>query len=67
MCRRDFQRPVDSLQTLSPHQLRQLNETVSVLAQRDELRSLVAEQVAQDGRSPHYFSEKFQRWGHGSR
>lgn len=63
MRRRDFQRLVDSLQTLSPHQLRQLNETVSVLAQQDEVRSLVAAHVAQGGRCPHCSSDKFQRWG----
>ncbi len=39
MRRRDFQRLVDSLKSLSPHQLHQLNETVSGLAQKNEVRA----------------------------
>lgn len=63
MRRRDFQQLVDSLSTLSPHQLRQLNESVGELAQQNEVRTLVAQHVQQDGQCPHCAAKKFQRWG----
>ena len=53
MRRRDLQQLVDSLSTLSPHQLRQLNESVGELAQQNEVRTLVAQHVQQDGQCPH--------------
>ncbi|MDV7399873.1 IS1595 family transposase, partial [Arthrospira platensis SPKY1] len=58
-----FQRLVDSLKSLSPHQLHQLNETVSGLSQQNEVRALVAKQVVQYGRCPHCGDKEFRRWG----
>jgi transposase-like protein len=63
MRRRDFQRLVESLSTLSPHQLRQLNESVHELARQTEVRALVAERVSRSARCPHCGGEGFQRWG----
>ena len=63
MRRRDFQRLVDSLKSLSPHQLHQLNETVSGLAQKNEVRALIARQVEQSGQCPYCDAKEFRRWG----
>ena len=63
MCRREFQRLVDSLKSLSPHQLHQLNETVSGLAQKNEVRALIARQVEQSGQCPYCDAKEFRRWG----
>lgn len=63
MRRREFQQLVESLSTLSPHQLRQLNESVGELAQQNEVRTLVAEHVQREGQRPHCDAKKLQRWG----
>lgn len=63
MRRRDFQRLVDSLKSLSPHQLHHLNETVSGLAQKNEVRALIARQVEQSGQCPYCDAKEFRRWG----
>lgn len=63
MRRREFQRLVESLESLSPHQLRQLDETVSKLAQQTEVRALVTAHVEREGHCPHCDSDEFQRWG----
>lgn len=63
MRRRDFHRLVEALRTLSPHQLRQLEETVGGLVQQTKLRTLVSERVAGSGRCPHCGSSEFRRWG----
>ncbi|MDT7524423.1 IS1595 family transposase [Rhodoferax sp. TBRC 17198] len=63
MRRRDFQRLVESLESLSPHQLRQLDETVSKLAQQTAVRELVTAHVEREGQCPHCQGNAFQRWG----
>ena len=63
MRRRDFQRLVESLPTLSPHQLRQLNESVHELARQTEVRALVADEASRSARCPHCSGDKLQRWG----
>jgi transposase-like protein len=59
----EFHQLIESLSTLSPHQLRKLNDSVGKLAKQNEVRELVAEQVQQTGNCPHCASSVFTRRG----
>ncbi|HUX23106.1 MAG TPA: IS1595 family transposase [Burkholderiales bacterium] len=63
MRRRAFHQLTESLSTLSPHQLRQLNESVARLSQQNEVREMVSDQVQHDGQCPHCRTHQFWHWG----
>jgi len=63
MFRRDFHQLLKALPDLSPHQLRQLNESVAQMARQNEFRELVAETVYNHGQCPHCGASRFCRWG----
>lgn len=63
MLRQDFQQLIKSLPSLSPHQLRQLNDSVAQMARQNEVRELVAEKVYEQKQCPHCGEASFRRWG----
>lgn len=63
MLRQDFHQLLKSLPSLSPHQLRELNDSVAQMARQNEVRELVAEKVFEHKQCPHCGAASFCRWG----